>query len=341
MKYNQYDIEDFLKDRDFIDWVKGRCSEKDLFFENWLNTNPVNKKKAILAREILVSLYPVKLDPLKGDYEEVLEKVLKYKGTQKIPGTRITRTTNLVWRWAAIILIVFTFAYILHDTWEKKPVLPQSAEIHKITKQNPPGQRSQIHLPDGSVVHLNAESRITYISNFGKNSRDITLTGEAFFTVKKNDQVPFKVKTGNIYTQAIGTSFNISAWQEDEVAVALVSGKAEVGSLIKDEKSTNILNPGQKLIHKQNEFIRTNYTNEEIAWKDGVIIFNKASIIKVKETLQRWYGVTIRLENLPEGRWSYTGRFVNTSLEIVLERMSYTERFNYEIINDFVTIKFL
>jgi len=341
MKYNHYDIEDFLSDTDFIDWVKGRSAENEQFFQKWLKTNPANKEKAILAREILQGFKAEYLQPQEDEYEEVLNNLLKFRNQRIDTPTRIIKSPNLVWRWAAIILIVFSFSFVLHAIWEKSDESPVTSKVEWITKNNPKGQKSQIHLPDGSLVFLNADSEIRYSTAFGISNREIELTGEAFFEVKKNRELPFVVQSENIYTTALGTSFNVTAWKEwDKVSVALIEGKVEVKDAINPEIRKVTLNPGEKIVHQQNEFIKMTYRDDDIAWKDGQIIFENASLAEITQTLERWYGVSIFIGNDPLENVSYSGKFKNTSLEVVLERMAYTERFSYKIWNDSVTLKF-
>lgn len=341
MKYNHYDIEDFLSDHDFIDWVKGKSPEKEHFFHKWLKTNPSNREKAILAREILQGIKPEHLQPHPEEYDEVLNHLLKFQNRRVDRPTRIMKSTNLVWRWAAIILIVFSFSFVLHAIWENSDEVPVTKHVEWITKNNPSGQRSQIHLPDGSMVFLNADSKITYSSEFGQSNREIKLSGEAFFEVKKNNAISFVVQSGNIHTTALGTSFNVTAWKEQEkISVALVEGSVEVIDVVNPKTQKVTLNPGEKIIHQQNEFVKTTYAADEIAWKDGHIIFKNASLAEIRQTLERWFGVRIKIESLPSEKVSYSGKFKNTSLEIILERMAYTEKFSYKIFNDSVTLNF-
>jgi transmembrane sensor len=341
VKYNQYDIEDFLVDKDFIRWVKKKNGEPSSFFQTWLNSNPPNKEKALIARELLLSL---KAEYLEGNQEEfytVMSNLMHSNHSNDQKYVSRPSEPNIWWRWAAIIVMAFSISFVIHDFKQKSEKAEIINEINFITKINPAGQRSQIQLPDGSVVFLNASSKLVYADNFGKSNRDLDLVGEAFFEVRKNSQLPFLVNTGNIYTKALGTSFNIKAVSPyDEVAVTLVTGKVEIGHLTSTLLSKAVLEPGEKLIARADEIRKTNLSDNDIAWKDGVIIFEKASLEHVVQTLQQWYGVNIKVENAPESKWRYSGKFKNNSLEIVLERMSYTEHFKYEIMNDFVTIKF-
>jgi len=337
MKYNQYDIEDFLADKEFIEWVKNSKNDHSLFFEKWLKTNPANINKALLAREILLSVKPRYLEPKKSEYEIVLANLMRENQNQ-LPIHRPQSNNYVWWRWAAIIIMVFSVSYFLNSKYSE-PTQQQIPTVNYIVKTNPSGQRSQIHLPDGSMVYLNAESQLKYPENFGDSSRIIKLTGEAFFEVKKNRQVPFIVQTGMIVTQVLGTKFNVDAWDQSSTTVSLLEGEVQIA--YQDNAQINtILQPGEKAIVSQEEIKLSTYNYKDIAWKDGVIMFESASLHDIKNTLQQWFGVDIQIINSPAGPWYYSGKFRNASLEVILERMSFTEKFSYKIKNDLVTIKF-
>jgi len=89
------------------------------------------------------------------------------------------------------------------------------------------GEKKTILLPDGSLVFLNSKSSISYSKDF-KNKRELKLTGEAYFEVKKNPERPFLVETEKIKTRVLGTSFNIKAYKNSQTMVSVNTGKVEV-----------------------------------------------------------------------------------------------------------------
>ena len=113
---------------------------------------------------------------------------------------------------AAIFLITVGLYYVT----DNKQEVVQVAET-QVIKENPNGVKSQIQLPDGTHVWLNAASRISYQENYSENARLITLEGEAFFEVVKDTKRPFRVTSGNVVTTALGTSFNINAYQVENI----------------------------------------------------------------------------------------------------------------------------
>ena len=94
---------------------------------------------------------------------------------------------------------------------EKELVAKHSNEV-----STQPGSKSKIQLPDGSTVWLNAGSKLTYTKDFGKEIREVTLIGEAFFDVTKMKEKPFIIHTSSINIKVLGTAFNVKAYPEDK-----------------------------------------------------------------------------------------------------------------------------
>lgn len=101
----------------------------------------------------------------------------------------------------------------------------------------PLGSRTKLTLPDGTLVWLNAGSRITYSQGFGVGNRKIELIGEGYFEVKRNEEVPFLVKTNSLLVKVLGTKFNFRDYPDDaEAIVSLSEGKVALNNLLKKEK---------------------------------------------------------------------------------------------------------
>jgi transmembrane sensor len=206
-----------------------------------------------------------------------------------------------------------------------------------VLKENPKGRKSIVQLPDGSVVRLNSESRITYPEHFSNHERVVHLVGEAFFEVKENKESPFSVVTGDIITTVLGTSFNIQAWDDEStINVSLAAGKVSVSKIGSSIGQAYYLNPGEKIIHEKNSnvFNMMNFDNlEEMGWKDGVLVFKQANLSEVINKISRWYDVEFELIGRQNEAWSFDGRFINESLNDVLETLSYTYKIDYKFVN--------
>ena len=219
-------------------------------------------------------------------------------------------------------------------------VLPVATPtVTTVAKTTLPGQRNTFRLPAGTQVILNADSEIRYSSNYGESQRNIHLTGEAFFEVAHDPSRPFTVTAHGVATTALGTSFNVRAY-EPAVEVALVTGKVRVAKA--DTSRSWVLTPGERLYYPPNAPPQHGRydTLQSLAWKDGTLHFSGASLSEVIRRLERWYGVSIELRR-PEGQpWNYTGTFVRENLENVLTGISYAQDFDFTINDKQVILTF-
>ncbi|MEQ6122321.1 FecR domain-containing protein [Reichenbachiella sp. MALMAid0571] len=241
---------------------------------------------------------------------------------------------------ASLALIISTiFIYIKVSEYNLDKA---SGQFSYQTKENPKGRKSTIFLKDGSKVILNSESSISYDENFSSGIREIELKGEAFFEVVKNPEQPFVVRSGGISTVALGTSFNVRNYGEENITVSLVTGKVRI-----DKKGNqgieNILMPGEKLtyIRETEEFEKQKYNDYgDLLWKDGILSFKKASVSDVVANLERWYGVEIEIVVPGNKKVSYGGVFKDQNLKQVLEAVGFTLNFDYSIDGKKVKIMF-
>jgi len=338
MKYNSYTIEDFLADPEFIDWVRGGNKEQVYFFDKWMASDPINKRDAQLAREILIGMEEKSLLPAQEEYDEVLTNTLQFQSNHPERGRFFIMS---VWRWAAVIAVIAIVTFAVKETiWTTRELDTDIAGVGYEIKATPKGQRSELILPDGSKVILNAESEIRYAKDFGTHARELELKGEAFFDVRHDDKIPFIVKSGTLRTQALGTSFNIEVFNNSVISISLASGRIVVTDIDRNKHKGMVLEQGEKLISRQGVITKENLDYADIAWKDGVIVFQNSSLDKVTSTLERWYGVNITIVNRPDAHWRYTGTFEKSSLQRVMERMSYAEDFDFVIAGDSVELKF-
>jgi transmembrane sensor len=182
--------------------------------------------------------------------------------------------------------------------------------------------RDTLTLSDGSVIYLNKNSTIEYPQNFTGKTREVFLTGEAFFEVQRNTAMPFIIHTGNIQTQVLGTTFSVNA-TNGAVAVVVETGKVLVASSTFKE----ILDPTDKLVYnKQTERVeRSNADLEnELAWRYNTIIFNDAKLSEVAEKLKSHFNLEFIFENEKLKNCRITGRYRNESLDTILDAIEFS-----------------
>ncbi|MEZ4905299.1 MAG: FecR family protein [Spirosomataceae bacterium] len=198
---------------------------------------------------------------------------------------------------------------------------PKSAEIAFVPKEgietkNRANSRQKVVLPDGSIVMLEKNASIVTDENYGRHSRSVYLTGEAFFEVKRNEKVPFLVHAGDLITEVLGTSFRIKPQQNTKtIEVSVKTGRVSVYSTEPQKKNKRngvILTPNQKILF--NTELKTmeqgivdlpQLVNQNMKVSD--FQFEEATIVSVLKLLQGVYGVEIEVANPVLNQCAFTG----------------------------------
>ena len=166
--------------------------------------------------------------------------------------------------------------------------------VQSVTISTPAAGQFQITLPDGTKVWLNALSSISFPSRFDKSERNVSINGEVYFDVFRDEKKPFIVKTANQIIEVLGTSFNINSYADNEnTFTTLISGSLSVENPSMDNKV--LLKPGQQAVSNTNSFTKVSSVNvEEIySWKDGMYILNNEPLNEFAKKIERWYDVKV------------------------------------------------
>ncbi|MGE4587048.1 MAG: FecR family protein [Mangrovibacterium sp.] len=201
----------------------------------------------------------------------------------------------------------------------------------------PAGVQSLVKLADGSRVFLNHGSSIRYPVSFSGKHREVILSGEGYFQIAHDPERPFSVRAGKLRVEALGTSFNIMAYpDEDIVETTLVEGRVLVKSTGGKGilKPIGILYPNQHLSYNANtsQYSRTEEDIEKyVAWKEGKLIFRNESIIHIAGKLSRWYNVEFEFKDHESMAYTYTATFKGETLSHILELLAMATPIRYEI----------
>lgn len=173
------------------------------------------------------------------------------------------------------------------------------------TLTTPRGGQYQVALPDGSKVWLNAESSLKYPTGFSGRQRIVKLTGEAYFEVAENENMPFKVELNGMEITVLGTHFNVMAYEnEKNITTTLLEGKVKVTEAGKSK----LLKPGQAAsFDKASQRFSVAAANMEqaVAWKNGYFDFRDATLKTVMRQLSRWYDVEVHYQaDIPVRRFT-------------------------------------
>jgi transmembrane sensor len=157
----------------------------------------------------------------------------------------------------------------------------------------PQGSNYQLILSDGTKVWLNTNSSITYPVAFKGKSREVSLTGEAYFEVVHNTSKPFIVNNVLANVTVLGTHFNVKAYPDEKMVTTLLNGSVKVSKI---GGGSTTIKPDQEAIvsfGQSNVRVYNIDAEEAIAWKNGYFLFNNENIKDVMKTIGRWYNVDI------------------------------------------------
>lgn len=203
------------------------------------------------------------------------------------------------------------------------------------------GQSEQITLPDGSIVWVNADTRIVYPEKFNMKVREVYISGEAFFEVKKNPSCPFIVKTDKLDIKVLGTKFNVKSYPDEfNIETTLVEGSVSIASLGKQ----TLLRPNQQLVLRKSDGKISLYDNinlkHYVGWTNGHFYFRQATIEDVAKKIERVFDVKIHIESEKLRERRFTGRIdKNESIEEILNAIKITTPYSYSINNNTIILK--
>jgi len=362
MNKEDFKVEDFVLDPDFRNWILYPDNSNKKYWTEYLKQNPAKYPDIIQARKIVLNLSRntrvASSERLENTWNNIFDATTNQRpdddhdNTVPLNSESTIRNfepeylkyikTNHLLKVAAVVVLGVMLTYMVNLVFQENRKVNTEVPVLVEDYNSPPGVKSNLTLSDGSKVILNSGSRLRYAKNFENNRRVVELEGEAFFEVAKDSTRPFQVKTGVVTTTAIGTSFNIKAYSGMPIDVSLTTGKVEVEVNFKD-KATISLMPGEAVnIDVENRSSNKVSFNEEqvLAWTQKTIYFSETPFSEIKRVLENWYGVEIQLYNESSQEIEVSGAFADQTLENVLEGLSYSARFDFEIDKDQVKIYF-
>ncbi|MBX2842588.1 MAG: FecR domain-containing protein [Flammeovirgaceae bacterium] len=206
----------------------------------------------------------------------------------------------------------------------------------------PPGKKGSFTLSDGSFIHMNADSRLSFPFRFEGKNREVSMAGEAYFDIERDESRPFIINTEKVKIKVLGTSFNVKAYKgENEVSVSVESGRVLVSEISENPQQYE-LTVNQKLIYN---LVSKSFqvVNEDLLadldWRKGILKFNQTSFREIEKTLERWYGIDLIVEDPAIYQKKIRGVHHNESLKAVLESLEFAFGIKYEIVDKTVKLK--
>lgn len=272
-----------------------------------------------------------------------LENELYLKIKRKIQPFEAIQKKSVSWSWyfgsAAAILLLFFGLWTYNKTSKNIQIANEIPFSGWAKYENVSAKELKISLPDGSLVTLQPKTQLAY-NQSDTELREVTLTGEAFFDVKRDEARPFLIYSGKMTTKVLGTSFTIKAYPNMKKSeVAVVSGKVTVYEKDAEDKKDNgvILTPNLKVTYfdEEEHFIKGLVETPEVlsTIKKEAFSFNFQNIplAEVLKTLEKSYGIEMVLENENLGRCTLTGDLEGMPLFTKLDIITRSLNANYQI----------
>jgi transmembrane sensor len=271
---------------------------------------------------------------------------------------RVLRLLTDKWMVAASVLLIIaaSAAIFLYQRGRIQQTLITRSSTNHVDTQ--PGSRTKLELPDGTQVWLNANSQLVYGGkNFGTDERDVSLSGEAFFDVAKNEKIPFIIHTRELTITVMGTAFNVRAYpKERTVETALIRGLVEITTR-RDPDRKILLKPDEKIIvpvdssqeepdagrgHLANNTPSSLYsivklrkdssqTVPETVWMKSKLEFDNELFADLAPKMENWFNIRIRFRDEGIKKRRFSGVIEKETLAETLDAMKISGRFSYQI----------
>lgn len=247
------------------------------------------------------------------------------------------KTYRLTWKTfykvAAVVLVILL---PLAGYWKGQDTL--KGTFADMVVEAPMGARTKLYLPDGTLVWLNAGSRITYSQGFGMDDRRLKLEGEGYFEVVKNRELPFEIHTREVDLRVLGTKFNFRNYPDDEeVTVNLLEGKVGLHNGLKPMPEL-YLEPDEKMVmdKRTGEMVKVkSRAVNSMLWTQDELFFDEELLTDIAKKLMRSYDVRIEIaDSLKNRRFYGSFRIMGNTIEEVLESIASTNRMKYRYENE-------
>ncbi len=324
-------------------YFKNNCSEEELkSILVWFKESATTPEGKALSEKIWDSL-TAEDEKSQVDFDLLLNQIhhqVNLMQAIKITHNRKEKILRVLMRAAAIFMLPI-LGFGLYVSFRYQAVKDNQVMVNQAYNEvwSSLDAITKVTLPDGSHVCLNHNSSLKYPATFSGNTRIVELQGEGYFEVATNDNMPFVVKAGGIDVRALGTTFNVMAYpDEDNIETSLIEGKIELQKVEPHGKETLLLimKPTDFAVFQKssNELtLRTITDDRYFSWKDGKLVFNEEPMEEMVKKLSRWFNVEIEIEDPELNEFTYTATFIHETLPQVLNLLTLVSPISYTISN--------
>lgn len=236
-------------------------------------------------------------------------------------GVTDKKKNSRVWLAIAAAISLFVVAWFAID---REVFFPSASNAPQplVQEKTARGEKSIIHLSDGTTVHLNSKSSISYPREFSGDSREVSISGEAYFDVVATGK-PFIVHAGQLRAEVLGTSFNVKNKDTSNIAVTLVEGKVNI---ITPSGKSHIVKPNEQVVvDMETDTIQAAYVKVQqfTSWKDNVLFFEQVTLQEAVTQLEEWYDVKIDIRTPAVMKCLITAKYQDEPLGNVLNSLQF------------------
>lgn len=307
------------ENRQLMEWFR-QCASKEEFFM------------------LFETAWKESPDEMPRDVQERMYRRLSRELDEKKTKTILLRSrfSWKVWPQIAVACIIIVLGLVNYRMNDKQKQL----STQNFTVLAEKGQRAFITSPDSTKVWLNSDTKISYPADYGLKERNVTLVGEAYFEVAKNPDKRFIVEAKGMQVEALGTSFNVNAYQNDNKIIAsLFSGSVRVSY----DRHVAILKPHESvkvdLLNRSFSRYKDESMQNIALWRKNEITFDGESLEEITHIMSRLYNTTICIEDESLKKVCYIGTIRNNNLENFIDIINLTTPVVYENKGDTVFLR--
>ena len=325
--------QELIENKLFFEWVKSDNQLHQEYWAQWKKDNPDsgNSLKRAIQTVKLIEFKGGQMNPsmVSLQWDEVKKQIDKKPNHLTIK----LIISKLQYAAAVLFLPILLFStYLIYQNnklHQENMIIAdsQSGIMHTIKASQ--GSKITVDLPDSSRVLLNSGSSLKYPARFTTDKREVELTGEAYFEIEKS-KAPFFVKNVGPVVKVYGTEFNLDAYDENNVTLALVEGKVSV----RHNEKEFFVKPGQLAEYNSySDKLRIGDTrlDEYTSWKEGYYVFREKSLNSILQKLKYRYNCEFVLDDEELGRYRYSGRLKDIGLNQLMHLLSLTGPIDYKI----------
>ena len=333
-------------------YLNGTCSDEEKAqVDEWLREDPRNRR----VLQDMARLWDLASEPVRnGDLPETARdwSILRHRMEEsdeietRIPGRTRKRFSlhsfpAVIMRYSAIFVMALLLGGMFVKGYQDPAVVAEEPALREVSMAR--GQRGNITLSDGTHVVLNADSRITFPTNFGSTSREVTLVGEAFFDVARDKDRPFRIRVNGALVEVLGTSFAIRSYPGDPTVRTVVKeGLVEVRpDEVSDGQAVRLARGMLAHVDLGTRSVTTGKVEDlalYVSWTDGYLKFRNTPLGEVAAQLQRKYDVQIEFEDDSLRGLDLTAELKSRSIDHILEVLSTSLGVDAAMVQDTVRI---